>query len=215
MNLRAALFVFKKRIQGLKHSELRLIILAMIMLIFGVKQLVFVLTGWGNIVELEKTATQLHAQQNSLSTALSTAVNPQLLADYQQLQQTLKLRQLQLIQTNQQVEQLSAFLVAPQRMTQILQSMLAGHDDVKLVSVSTLPIEELKDANAQVYAYRHKFQLQLDTNYVALTAWLQEIEQLPDRLFWYEIELITKKYPDIGATLIVYTLSDKKGWLGV
>lgn len=124
-------------------------------------------------------------------------------------------------------------LVPPQRVSALLQDMIGRQRELRLVSLRTLPAAGLlqKDApaatqpgvpqaqgagpsGAEAGIYRHGVELTVQGSYVALVAYLDELERLPQQLYWSEASL-TADYPVATLKLIVYTISLERTWLTV
>lgn len=63
--------------------------------------------------------------------------------------------------------------------------------------------------------YKNAVQLQLKGDYFSVVAYLQQLENLPWRLYWDFVRYDVDTYPKAVITLKVYTLSTEKGVLGV
>ncbi|MDH5258803.1 MAG: hypothetical protein OEX07_12380 [Gammaproteobacteria bacterium] len=61
--------------------------------------------------------------------------------------------------------------------------------------------------------YKHRVRLTLRGKYTDIANYLHEIEKMPWKLFWQELELQTETYPNSRVTLEIYTLSLKQDWL--
>jgi len=121
-------------------------------------------------------------------------------------------------------------LVVPQRMPQLLQSLLARHRGLELVSLKTLQPELLlkpppkTDAKAdgkpapdmrENNLHKHGIQIKVAGNYLDLLAYVDELEKLPQKLLWGEMSLAVTGYPRSELALTVYTLSLESIWLVV
>jgi MSHA biogenesis protein MshJ len=51
--------------------------------------------------------------------------------------------------------------------------------------------------------------------YLQAVAYLRDLEKLPRKVFWDELEIVVGDYPQAEISLTVYTLSHRKGWIGV
>lgn len=130
----------------------------------------------------------------------------------------------------QERQQYDAALVPPARVPQLLQSLLARHRGLSLVSLNTLPptplippreeAKEGKEAKAAASApgvnlYKHGIEIKVAGSYHDLLAYLAELEQSPQRLLWGQMTLNVTAYPRSELTLTVYTLSLDSTWLVV
>lgn len=119
-------------------------------------------------------------------------------------------------------------LVPPQRMARLLQTLLARHRGLHLVSLRSLPPEPLlappkaeKDAEGKEAAapgeniYRHAVEVKLAGGYADLLAYVAELERAPQPLMRGALTLTATEYPRCELTLTVHTLSREKDWLSV
>ena len=70
-------------------------------------------------------------------------------------------------------------------------------------------------APAQPNLYRHGVEIRVEGSYADLTAYLAELEHLPQRMLWDRVAVDGEHYPKIVMTVMVYTLSLDKSWLVV
>lgn len=133
-------------------------------------------------------------------------------------------------------------LVPPEKMSGLLESLLARSRGLQLVSLQTLPptpVLEQKSAPAGAAAarpgtqapvaaiepgskggpgsegglYKHGVELKVSGTYAELVAYLAELESAPQRLIWGRLDLVAEQYPRSQMTLTVYTLSLESSWL--
>jgi MSHA biogenesis protein MshJ len=143
--------------------------------------------------------------------------NRQALAD-------LKLR---LTNIDAEIGRLDDKLVPPQRMGRLLQTLLAHHRGLQLVSLRSLPPEPLlalpksdkvaagERAAASENIYRHGLEVKLTGSYADLLAYVVDLERAPQRLMRGALTLTVTDYPRCELTLTVHTLNRDKDWLSV
>jgi MSHA biogenesis protein MshJ len=61
--------------------------------------------------------------------------------------------------------------------------------------------------------YRHGIDLTVRGTYVELHNYLQELEKLPNQLYWARAELSVATHPLLTLKLTVHTLSFDRAWL--
>lgn len=133
--------------------------------------------------------------------------------------------------TDSEIHAFDNILVAPRRMPMLLQTLLARHRGLALVSLTTLapqPLIETKDAktgkeggkNAAEQSvppvgnlYKHGIEIKLAGGYPELAAYVAELQAGPQKLLWGRMSLDVKQYPVSELTLTVYTLSPEATWL--
>lgn len=125
-------------------------------------------------------------------------------------------------------------LVPPQEIPALLEQMLARHAALRLISLQTLPTvpadaaeakavepakTEAKDIVAELLprrngleVWRHGVEIRLQGSYADLTAYVLELESLPQRLVWGEVRL-KADYPKSELHLKIYTYSLDPAWL--
>lgn len=135
------------------------------------------------------------------------------------------------------LRQFEGALVPPQRVPVLLQSLLARHGGLSLVSLRTLPPTPLiapatekkdgrpgeagKTAQAMRPAmpggniYKHGIEIKVAGAYPDLLAYLTELEKAPQKLLWGELRLVVTGYPRSELSLTVYSLSLDAAWLVV
>ncbi|HLU76423.1 MAG TPA: hypothetical protein VKZ48_00810 [Burkholderiales bacterium] len=118
-------------------------------------------------------------------------------------------------------------LVAPDHVPALLEEMLRRERRLELVGLQSLPPAPLFDASAHagdrqdgtrvsaLQVYRHGVELTVRGSYFDLLRYLDELERLPLRLYWGEVEIAGDEYPQISMKLSVYTLSLERTWVVV
>ena len=131
-----------------------------------------------------------------------------------------------------QLSMLNQTLVSPERMPDLLKSLIRNDEDILLVSMKTLPAENFlnqskqeqvpvanasaQDADMQLpVIYRHGLELTLSGKYMALMRYTEALEKLSQQVLWDKAVLKTKEYPVNELTITVYTLSLDKTWLSI
>ena len=117
-------------------------------------------------------------------------------------------------------------LVAPDRIPGLLEEMLRRDRKLELVDLRSLPAAPLfgekedragaaTAARAGLRVYRHGVELTVRGGYFDLLRYLSDLERLPLRMFWGQVELAATDYPAVTMKLTVYTLSLQRAWLVV
>lgn len=131
-----------------------------------------------------------------------------------------------------QLSMLNQTLVSPERMLDLLKSLIRNDEEILLVSMKTLPAENFlnqskqeseqvanaskQDADMQLpVIYRHGLELTLSGKYMALMRYTEALEKLSQQVLWDKAVLKTKEYPVNELTITVYTLSLDKTWLSI
>jgi len=135
-------------------------------------------------------------------------------------------------------------LVAPDKMTVLLEDILKHNARLKIVSLKTLPVAGLQeqadtkdpkktddkqpgaaaasqkqaDAAASSSAsavYKHGVEITVQGEYLDMLKYMTELEAMPWQLFWGRAKLGVDEYPKATLTLTLYTLSLDKKWLNL
>lgn len=139
-----------------------------------------------------------------------------------------------------QIDAQSAELVPAERMSAVLEKMLANNPRLQLIEVKTLPrvvismekepapprqggqggqARDARPSRAEEKnsseMYRHGVEVSMRGGYLDLLAYIQAIESLPVRMFWDRVSLSAGAYPTVTMRLVVYTISLEKIWLTV
>jgi MSHA biogenesis protein MshJ len=119
-------------------------------------------------------------------------------------------------------------LVAPEKMSELLQQLLRANGKLKLVSLRTLPVTGLgategaalgnaagaKDApKPRELLYRHGVEVVLQGSYLDMLDYMEALEELPSQLFWGRVQLDARAYPNSTLTLTLYTLGLDDKWM--
>ena len=122
-------------------------------------------------------------------------------------------------QLDGRLQTLTGGLIEPSQMPKVLEQMMDRDGALTLVSVESIPAKplvDLKDGQSPVaQVYMRGVRLKFRGGYLDTLHYLKALEGLPWRLFWGGIDYDVKDYPEADATLVVYTLSMQKGWIGV
>jgi MSHA biogenesis protein MshJ len=147
----------------------------------------------------------------------------------------LKVLKGQLAQMQARMNEMQHTLVPPEKMTELLETILRRNGRLKLVALKTLPVSSLNesnDANVKDKAlaiggaaqgttaqssdiYKHGFEITVRGNYLDMVDYIQALEKMPWRLYWARAELEVVGYPDSDLTLRLYTLSLDRKWLNI
>lgn len=215
----------KIRFQQLTARERNIVlVLALVVVVFLWDQLLFAPLQRDS----EKVKQQINAlnnnmatQTNQLSEIMASAKhdpNRELKQKQQQLAQSL-----QLLETKQQ--SLTANLIPPRQMAEVLEQVLRQRTRLKLIKVTSLPAEQLTEAaeNNEAVAqdsetsvlYRHGVELELEGSYFETLRYLRSLEQLRWQVLWDSLEYEVQEYPRANIRLRINTLSTNAGWIGV
>ncbi|GAA0373976.1 hypothetical protein GCM10009092_42760 [Bowmanella denitrificans] len=119
---------------------------------------------------------------------------------------------------NQRFLAQSSELIPASRMKEVLQQLLAQHNELKLVALYSLPPRSMLDAEMStedISLYQQSLVLVVEGRYFAIQAYLQHIQSLPWRFYWQEFDYKVTEYPLAQLHIQLYTLSTGKAFVGV
>ena len=140
-----------------------------------------------------------------------------------------------------QLSGLQTTLISPDKMPELLHSLLKKNGKLKLIELKTLPTKGLlentsKEANTAPSnsnqptsttqpgqdspVYKHGVELTVEGQYLDLLEYVSELEKMPWHVLWSKAALnadqsTTSTWPTNRLTLTVYTLSLDKTWLSI
>lgn len=115
-----------------------------------------------------------------------------------------------------QIESITDKLIDPAQMSTVLASLLNKGSGLKLTSVKNHTAQTVSiGAEAGAELYQHTLSLEMVGKYDQVSAYLSQVETLPDKVFWKDLAFQMKNYPQGVLTLDVYTLSTSKDLIGV
>lgn len=173
----------------------------------------------GRNIEQQRTlGLDLRAQLDNLQTQLQADPDAAKKAELAAVEQRLAV-------ADERMKALQGSLVAPEEMNALLESLLAKHAGLKLLSLKTLPPESIMPAPApsdgkpaaprQFDIYKHGVELRLDGSYLDILAYLDQLEKSDKKLLWGPLQFSVAQYPRAQLTVVVYTLSSDKAWLAI
>lgn len=140
-----------------------------------------------------------------------------------------RLEQLQaeIQQSDVRLQQMTLGLIPPREMALVLERVLQREGRLRLIKLENLPAVALVPAGGQgvgtdeapgvalLRAYQHGLRLEFEGSYLEAVAYLQQLEALPYRFIWDELEIEVLTHPKARIVITVHTLSLQKGWIGV
>jgi len=108
-------------------------------------------------------------------------------------------------------------LLTPDQARTMLHDLIASARGLKLVGLQTrppTPLVETEGLDLPVL-YRHGLVIDLQGDYLALLAYVQALEQLPWRIYWYGLEVQADAPGARSFRLNLYTISLHKEWIRV
>lgn len=156
--------------------------------------------------ELATTIAQLQLENQSRQQALLLDPNQPV------REQQLKLTQ-QLVELDAQLKDQTLDLIPAERMSGLLEQMLASSARLRLISLTSLPPKPLLDDPEQNLLFQHGIQLRLQGSYFDIFQYLRALEGLPEHFYWRRLNYQVEQYPQASIELELYTLSSSKEFI--
>ncbi len=129
-------------------------------------------------------------------------------------------------------------LITPREMVRFVDGVLSSNKDISVVRAKNMPAVQLwpdptakpateptqksETQNVSTQAidnrftiYRHGMLLEVKGRYREVIMFFSTLEQLPWKILWGDVSLTTDDDSDSVATLMIYTLSPEKAWMGL
>ncbi len=110
------------------------------------------------------------------------------------------------------LKQVQAMLAPAREMRQLLEGLLAQHGQLRVKSMKTLAPREVNlgvggGPNESVQLYRHGMDITVEGSFHDMLGWLSSTENLPHRLLWDSIKLVSDDEARLSLTVMVHTFS--------
>lgn len=113
-----------------------------------------------------------------------------------------------------ELSEIVASLVSPSQMAILLETVLQGATNLQLISLDSLPSEQLIDGGNNAGYFVHPVKIVLKGKFFAIDAYLSQLESLPVKYYWRAFDYEVTKYPIAELTLVVYTLGSDGDFIG-
>lgn len=233
--------LIQERFDQLKMKEQALVALACAALLYIVLDTLFIAPA---AVKHKRTLQEI-AQKQQDSELLSAQLKALTVKRSQdpdvENRRRLEEMQSQLSRVQNAIKEQSALLVAADRMSSILERLLASHPRLELVELKTLPrgvidlgndprqpgkpdagvrppasaVQGQAGGEAPRGIYRYGLELSVRGGYLDLLGYLRDIESLPEKVYWERMELTVTEFPSATLKLTLYTISFDPAWMKV
>lgn len=205
-------------------------------IVVGTAVIAVVFLGWGLVIDpalvasqglekriavLESQKSQLTGQVQGLRATLAQDPNKPLRQRQERLEGELDA-------LDRRLQELSAQLVSPEGMVDLLKRMLQQHGGLELQAVEYFEprridltgSEEKQDsedpeAEPALGLYAHEVEITLAGDYFAVLKYLNAVENMDKRLVWRGFDYQVEQWPKAEVRIRVQTVSLHKEWLGV
>ena len=169
-----------------------------------------------NLISLTQQQTTFAEQQLLLTQRLKDDPNRELRAQRAELEA-------QLSKVKSEIERQLSGLIAPEKMADVLRSMLQQQEKLKLVSLKNMPVAPFNPSGQTVESepkegeaglYQHSMELVMDGEYFDVLEYIKRIESLKG-FSWETMNYEVIDYPKARVTIKISTLSLEEDWIGV
>lgn len=184
---------------------------------------------------ISKNLVQTQTVTNALQTQVQALVRSRSADPDAPLRERMAKLQAESAEADSALQEIQSGLIAPQQMPALLDDILQRHRGLRLVSLKTLPVENLAAPDAKAASagetekpapaptgaasvpavYRHGVEIAVQGGYLDLLRYLAAMEASPWRMFWGKADLNVDAYPKATLTLRLHTLSLDKAWLAI
>ncbi|PST85837.1 MSHA biogenesis protein MshJ [Photobacterium sp. NCIMB 13483] len=193
------------------------------------EQWLIAISGWmaiffiGVFMVLEPQWLQLQNQTNTIRVTANNIITVK--HDIQRLQQKLTQspnkkidNQINLLtskdaQLELQLQQTIGRLVSPTKMPYLLEQVLRHSHGLRLQTMVSLPAMQLMNGNDQGY-FIHPLRMTFEGKYFDVIRYLTQIEALPVKYYWRNLNYQVTRYPWASIELELYTLGESKDFIG-
>ncbi len=183
--------------------------------------LVFEALSWAPARERLKAAelqiASLESQQSALQDELDRLDQQEALDPDAAVRRQLDTYDRQVSTLDEKLKGQAIQLIAPEHARAVLQALIASVHGLRMTGLQTEPPRQLVDTAGLdlPVLYRHGLVIDLQGDYMALLEYVQALEQLPWRLYWYSLEIDADKPGLRHFRLQLYTVSLRKEWIRV
>lgn len=171
---------------------------------------------------------QQQQQQRDLQLAQNTALLAERNRTKKQTNDVINDAREQLKQTQGKLDNVFENLVPPNKITELLRSLLLETNGLTLLSLNNEPAKNItpKPVNTDKKSeenktvlntslYEHAATIKLSGNYQQLYQYLSALEHSRWRLFWDQLQYKVTDYPMAEITIRVHTISTDEHWIGM
>lgn len=218
-----------ERVDALKLNERVLLLAALLLVVVKVWDGLLLAPMTGERVRLKGEVETLGAalrETDQLSQAVLEAARHDPDAE---VTATLAARNAELASVEGEIKSKVGRMVPQEQMATVLSAVLKRFDKLEFVALEGLgaeavlapgdaaasPASATATPSAQPSAWRHGIRIRFKGSYLDALAYLRALESLPWGFFWDRVELETRDYPATEGSIVVYTVSLDRGWIGV
>ncbi len=123
----------------------------------------------------------------------------------------------QMAVVDEQLDVQTVDMVPAKNMPAMLSELLGRVKGVKLIAFDTIaptPLLSMGE-NDELNVYSHGMKLTLEGDYFSTLKFIQAVENMPNKLYWKQLDYAVTKYPKASVVLELYSLSINKDFISV
>ncbi len=221
MRLPVPLQRYADRLDAMSLRERVLIFLAVAVVIVGIADSAL----FEPILRRQKANSQSIQQQEDEIRTMRTQVQAYAQArtgdSANAKRQRLEKRRVELAALDRELAAGQSELVPPERMAKMLSEIVKRNPDIELISLRSLAATGLTQSLAPIPGsapsglalYRHGIEIAVSGSYLKMLNYVGQLERLPAKIMWGNMELQAGAYPVVTLKITLYTYSPAKTWL--
>ncbi len=219
MRLPVSLQRYADRLDAMSLRERVLIFLAVAVVIVAIADSVL----FDPILRRQKVNSQRIQQQEdeirTMQAQVQAYAQPRTGDNANAKRQRLEKRKLELAALDRELGARQSELVPPEHMAKMLSEIVKRNPDIELVSLRSLPASGLTESLTAILSsgglalYRHGIEIAVSGSYLKMLTYVGQLERLPAKIMWGNMELRADAYPVVTLKITLYTLSPEKTWL--
>ena len=222
--LRERLARLREQVDALSVNERLLVLGAVLLVLYVLWQSLLIDPLINERAQLGREATRLETNIRELEVQAADILAAAKADPDAKLRQQIAATESQIAKFEAEIRERAGQLLTPADMPKVLESVLKRFRGLDFVSLQGLGAQPLLEDGAggkragkgvTKDAYRHGFRVNYRGGYLDTIEYLQALEQLPWRFFWDGVEFEVTKHPQAKVSIIVYTLSLDRRWIGV
>lgn len=217
-----------QKIDALTQRERMIVFALAVVLLIALLNAVLLDSQAAKQRQLSRQLTQNQARMLEIQTELQQRMRMDAMDPDAANHKRLQMLKQQSAQMHAALQEMQKSIVSPDKMSDLLESILRQNGKLRLVSLKTLEATGLTDSPSLSQpatkdkteskplpdaVYRHGVELEIQGSYADLTSYLASLEALSWQLYWGNARLRVEEYPKATLVLTVFTLSLDKKWL--
>ncbi|TAN49409.1 MAG: hypothetical protein EPN21_12080 [Methylococcaceae bacterium] len=207
------------KFDALSLRERAFVLIGVAVLIYGAMDRTMLAPQLSKKKQMTAELTRLRNSNNELTAKVAAVPKPGQVDDPDApLREKIQDLAKELADIEHRLEASSVNLIPPGDMSIVLEEFVGKQSDLRLIGLRSLDAEPLigeSDDKKVARLFQHGVSIEVVGSYDAIYRYLKAIESSPWRIYWESIDIKSEKYPEITATLGVYTLNLSDNWLSL